>query len=68
MVNSKLKKTAISSFETSVDKYKLIAEKTQMLSSALNANGKLIGYMTDTKYNGCDDSLRNSLKAIVPIM
>lgn len=35
MFNSKLKKTAISSFETSVANYKRIAEKTQMLSSEL---------------------------------
>jgi len=30
-----------------------------------NADGKHIGYITDTRYNGCDDSLRNSLKEIV---
>ena len=30
-----------------------------------NADGKHIGYTTDTRYSGCDDSLRNSLKEIV---
>lgn len=30
-----------------------------------NADGKHIGYITDTRYNGCDDALRNSLKEIV---
>ncbi len=30
-----------------------------------NADGKHIGYITDKKYDGCDDSLRNSLKTIV---
>lgn len=30
-----------------------------------NADGKHIGYLTDPRYNGCDDSLRNSLKEIV---
>ena len=30
-----------------------------------NADGKHIGYITDTRYNGCDDSLRNSLKELV---
>lgn len=30
-----------------------------------NADGKHIGYTTDPRYNGCDDTLRNSLKAIV---
>lgn len=30
-----------------------------------NADGKHIGYITDTRYNGCDDSLRNSLREIV---
>ena len=30
-----------------------------------NADGKHIGYIQDTRYNGCDDSLRNSLKEIV---
>ena len=30
-----------------------------------NADGKHIGYITDTRYNGCDDSLRESLKEIV---
>ena len=47
MFNSKLKKTAISSFEASVGKQR-IAEKTQMLSYELNADGKHIGYITDT--------------------
>jgi hypothetical protein len=35
MFNSKLKKTAISSFEASVERYKQIAEKTQSLSTEL---------------------------------
>ena len=30
-----------------------------------NADGKHIGYITDTRYKGCDDSLRNSLEKIV---
>jgi len=30
-----------------------------------NADGKHIGYTTDPRYTGCDNSLRNSLKAIV---
>lgn len=30
-----------------------------------NADGKHIGYITDTRYNGCDDTLRISLKTIV---
>lgn len=30
-----------------------------------NADGKHLGYITDMRYNGCDDSLRNSLKEIV---
>ena len=30
-----------------------------------NADGKHIGYIKDERYNGCDDSLRNSLKEIV---
>ncbi len=30
-----------------------------------NADGKHIGYITDMRYNGRDDSLRNSLKEIV---
>lgn len=30
-----------------------------------NADGKHIGFTTDPKYNGCDDYLRDSLKAIV---
>ncbi|MBU7006190.1 hypothetical protein [Phosphitispora fastidiosa] len=35
MFNSQLKKTAISSFEASVERYKQLAEKTQILSSEL---------------------------------
>ncbi len=49
MFNSKLKKTAISSFEASVGKYKRIAEKTR---SELNADGSHIGYITDTNTTG----------------
>lgn len=30
-----------------------------------NADGKHIGYITDSRYNRCDDLLRNSLKEIV---
>jgi hypothetical protein len=30
-----------------------------------NADGKHIGYINDPRYDGCDDSLRNSLKALV---
>jgi len=30
-----------------------------------NADGKHIGYITDPRYNGCDDALRTSLKSIV---
>lgn len=30
-----------------------------------NADGKHIGYITNPRYNGCDDALRISLKAIV---
>lgn len=30
-----------------------------------NADGKHIGYIADPKYNGCDDSLRDSLKSIL---
>lgn len=30
-----------------------------------NADGKHIGYITDKRYNGCDDSLRNALKVVV---
>ncbi|OQA08649.1 MAG: hypothetical protein BWY65_01406 [Firmicutes bacterium ADurb.Bin373] len=30
-----------------------------------NADGKHVGYVTDARYDGCDDTLRDSLKAIV---